>query len=358
MRDANGDGLHKATINTTSNPKLFQYSTLNSNLIHLCEKNANANSLQLKTTAKTTNQVARKENAEYDNNSEEEGDDIDAALSKLEKTLEQVATSSNGHHQAAESQQSSSNDNEEKKIEKLQSLESDKHEAATTTSVRTELAENLLLMKQQKFTTFRKFKTYYFVLDSGHSLSYFKSSDEAAHGRPVEKLALKACELVPDVNVAAGKFGINVKVPSSVCGMLELCLRCPGPESYANWMSAIKLAARAKSMLLSLEDATTYANEVKSILNLLNMQQQAKKKASCEQPMTTGKLLYSSSSNTLNSVKNDSPGSTVAASYSSVSAASQVQATNLLPVRMLKKHKLKHVSLKFLSYLNQLKFIK
>src|SRR5690606_4770924 len=105
-------------------------------------------------------------------------------------------------------------------------------------------------------------KSFYFVLDSAHFLSYYKTRQESTHGRPVEKLSLKSCELVPDVSVANSKFGINVKVPSSD-GMTELYIRCPTPRSYANWMSAMKLAARAKSTLNSVEDAATYENEVK-----------------------------------------------------------------------------------------------
>jgi hypothetical protein len=100
-----------------------------------------------------------------------------------------------------------------------------------------------------------------------------------------------------------------------------LNIRCPNEEAYAQWMSACKLASKNK--LLS---DPAFAIEVKSILNLLQIQM--KKPISNFSLNTNDKTASISSSSSIN-----------------ITDSSEVQATNLLPMRMQKKYKLKQVIL-------------
>lgn len=191
-----------------------------------------------------------------------------------------------------------------------------------------ELCEELFLMKNQKLYTLRKFKSYYFILNDTQYLSYYKSREESINGKPIDKIYLRGCELVPDVNVANRKYGILIKVPSSE-GMNEMVIRCPNEESYASWMSAFKLASRNKSIADS-----AYLNEVKSILNLLQMQQK--------------RPINAKSNKLLNGLIDDKSSimskSGSISSYFSLTDNAEVQATNLLPSRIIKKHKLKQLN--------------
>lgn len=155
----------------------------------------------------------------------------------------------------------------------------------------------------------------------------------------MDKINLKSCELLPDVSLSSRKFGITIRIPSSD-GMSDVCLRCPDECSYARWMSALKLASKMRPI-----SDPAFAIEVKSILNLLNMQVGATiNKASKAMALgsNTG-LSTTDGTNLKSSIK-----SSLSASFQSIVATSnesaQVQATNLLPLRVLKKHKLKQVN--------------
>ena len=255
----------------------------------------------------------------------DDDDDIDTALSKLEKTLDVAPIKTDSNDLKAKINSSSkpvvslNNKNEISTLNK-------KTELNGNGTSQVELSEDLFLMKQQKYT-FKKFKSYYFVLTDTHYLSYYKTKEDS-NGKPIDKINLKGCELVPDVNVAGRKYGINLRVPS-LDGMTEMSLRCPNEESYAQWMSACKLASRNKSI-----SDPTFKIEVKSILNLLSMQQ--KKNISSpsyainEHLSTHSKSLIGSSASIDSKSSNDS---------------AEVQASNLLPLRMTKKYKLKQVIL-------------
>lgn len=221
----------------------------------------------------------------------EEDDDIEIALSKLEKSLDIVDSCAKVPQE------------NDKKVESNNQLE-----------------ETLQLMKQQKYT-FKKFRPYYFILDDNHYLSYFKSKQEA-NGKPLDKINLKSCEVVPDVNLSHRRFGITLRVPSPE-GVNELFIRCETEQSYANWMSAFKLASKAKPL-----SDLSYSLEIKSILNLLNMQQTKNFKSSTSQLNTVN-----NSSNQIGSSESD---------------PNEVQATNLLPIRIVKKFKLKQVFKNFI----------
>ncbi|XP_030052171.1 fermitin family homolog 1 isoform X1 [Microcaecilia unicolor] len=124
------------------------------------------------------------------------------------------------------------------------------------------LADNLKLFRPKKLTL-KACKPYWFIFKDT-SISYFKSK-EAGHGEPIEKLNLRGCEVVPDVNVAGKKFGIKLLIPVAD-GMNEVCLRCENENQYAKWMAACILASKGKTMADS-----SYRPEVHNILSFLKM---------------------------------------------------------------------------------------
>ena len=271
------------------------------------------------------------ENINHNNNDEQnddDDDDVDAALSKLEKTLDVQPPPPNN--------KSTNNDKQPQpsinQRNTAAAADLSHHNSKNNGSEHLLLCEDLFLMKQQKYT-FKKFKTYFFVLSDTHYLSYYKSREES-NGRPVDKINLKGCELVPDVNVAGRKFGIQLRVPTCD-GMTEMTIRCPHEESYAQWMSACKLASRNKSIA-----DPTFKCEVNSILNLLTLQQQTTL-SNKKQQTVSNFMLPTNGTDSLLSHSKSTVGSTASSFDSSENA--EVQASNLLPLRMLKKYKLKQV---------------
>ncbi|XP_025253934.1 fermitin family homolog 1 [Theropithecus gelada] len=78
-------------------------------------------------------------------------------------------------------------------------------------------------------------------------------------------LCPSGCEVVPDVNVAGRKFGIKLLIPVAD-GMNEMYLRCDHENQYAQWMAACMLASKGKTMADS-----SYQPEVLNILSFLRM---------------------------------------------------------------------------------------
>ncbi|NWX99938.1 FERM1 protein, partial [Nothoprocta ornata] len=124
------------------------------------------------------------------------------------------------------------------------------------------LADNLRLLRPKKLAL-KSFKQYWFVFKDT-SISYFKNQ-ESGQGEPIEKLNLKGCEVVPDVNVAGKKFGIKLLIPVAD-GMNEVYLRCDNENQYAQWMAACILASKGKTMADS-----SYHPEVHKILSFLKL---------------------------------------------------------------------------------------
>ncbi|XP_024895706.1 fermitin family homolog 1 isoform X2 [Pteropus alecto] len=125
-----------------------------------------------------------------------------------------------------------------------------------------QLADNLKLFRPKKLIL-KAFKQYWFVFKDT-SIAYFKNK-ELEQGEPVEKLNLRGCEVVPDVNVAGRKFGIKLLIPVAD-GMNEVYLRCDHENQYAQWMAACILASKGKTMADS-----SYQPEVLNILSFLRM---------------------------------------------------------------------------------------
>ncbi|NWR30954.1 FERM1 protein, partial [Tachuris rubrigastra] len=163
-----------------------------------------------------------------DSTCESEVDEVEAALSNLEVTLEGGSTSNI--------------------LEDITDIP--------------KLADNLRLVRPRKLSL-KAIKSYWFIFRDT-SISYFKNK-ESALGEPIEKLNLKGCEVVPDVNVAAKKFGIKLLIPVAD-GMNEVYLRCDNEDQYARWMAACVLASKGRTMADS-----SYQPEVQKILSFLQM---------------------------------------------------------------------------------------
>ncbi|KAJ3606831.1 hypothetical protein NHX12_026350 [Muraenolepis orangiensis] len=125
-----------------------------------------------------------------------------------------------------------------------------------------ELADSLKLFRPKKLTL-RPYKEYWFVFKDT-SISYYKSQ-EASLGEPLEQLHLRGCEVVPDVNVTDKKFGIKLLLPVAD-GMNEVYIRCDDETQYSKWKAACILASKGKTMAYS-----SYRSEVKKIQSFLQM---------------------------------------------------------------------------------------
>ncbi|XP_026819935.1 unc-112-related protein-like [Rhopalosiphum maidis] len=158
-------------------------------------------------------------------------DDIDAALSDLQITLEGFQPQSN----------------------------------VNNLTHAPELSDYLRFLKPKKFTL-KAFKRYWFTCRDLHLRMYKTAEDAEVGALPVYSVSLKGCEVTPDVNISQNKFGIKLEVPSSD-GMTEMCIKCDSEEQYAKWMAACRLAAKGRPL-----SDHSYESEVKSIKAFLEMQ--------------------------------------------------------------------------------------
>ncbi|KAF6216758.1 hypothetical protein GE061_001107 [Apolygus lucorum] len=161
-------------------------------------------------------------------------DDIDAALSELQVTLE-------GSHV-----NSSNND---------------------ITQV-PELQDYLRFLKPKRFTL-KAYKRYWFTCRD-LTLRLYKSREECdSHVTPAHDINLRGCEVTPDVCLTQQKYGIKLEVPMTD-GMSDMYIRCDTEDQYAKWMAACRLASKGRSLADS-----TYDTEVASITAFLQMQHPA-----------------------------------------------------------------------------------
>uniref|UniRef100_A0A8B9PLZ2 Fermitin family member 2 n=1 Tax=Apteryx owenii TaxID=8824 RepID=A0A8B9PLZ2_APTOW len=163
------------------------------------------------------------------NNSDKEVDEVDAALSDLEITLEGGKTSTI---------------------------------LGDITSI-PELADYIKVFKPKKLTL-KGYKPYWCTFKDT-SISCYKSKEES-NGTPAHQMNLRGCEVTPDVNISGQKFNIKLLIPVAE-GMNEIWLRCDNERQYANWMAACRLASKGKTMADS-----SYSLEVQNILSFLKMQ--------------------------------------------------------------------------------------
>lgn len=163
-----------------------------------------------------------------DHSNEPEIDEVEAALSNLEVTLEGGTT--------------------DRILEDITDIP--------------ELADSLRLFRPKRLTL-RPYKEYWFVFKDT-TISYYKNK-EASSGEPIEQFHLRGCEVVPDVNVTDKKFGIKLLLPVAD-GMNEVYIRCDNETQYAKWKAACILASKGKTMAYS-----SYRSEVKNIQAFLQM---------------------------------------------------------------------------------------
>jgi hypothetical protein len=57
-----------------------------------------------------------------------------------------------------------------------------------------------------------------------NQLTYYPNESQQRH-TPIEKISLKGCEILPDVNISSKKYAIRLMIPS-IDGMNETLIRC------------------------------------------------------------------------------------------------------------------------------------
>ncbi|XP_053405406.1 fermitin family homolog 2-like isoform X1 [Mercenaria mercenaria] len=159
---------------------------------------------------------------------QEGGDDIDAALSDLQESLEGSNLSSPGD----------------------------------ITHI-PELADYVKFLKPKKFTL-KSYKRYWCSFRDTH-VAFYRTKEDST-GAPINRINFKGCEAHPDVNLHHKKYGIKLYIPGPD-GMEEIWLRFESEEQYCKWMAACKLASKGKTMADS-----SYETEVQSLMKLLSMQ--------------------------------------------------------------------------------------
>ncbi|CAJ0962130.1 unnamed protein product [Ranitomeya imitator] len=175
------------------------------------------------------NKLSMMSSENHYNNSDKEVDEVDAALSDLEITLEGGKTST----------------------------------ILGDITCIPELTDNLKIFKPKKLTL-KGYKPYWCTFKDT-SISCYKSKEEA-NGTPAHQMNLRGCEVTPDVNISGQKFIIKLLIPVAE-GMNEIWLRCDNEKQYAHWMAACRLASKGKTMADS-----SYNLEVQNILSFLKMQ--------------------------------------------------------------------------------------
>lgn len=125
-----------------------------------------------------------------------------------------------------------------------------------------ELAGYLRFLRPKRFTL-KVFKRFYFTFRDT-SMSYYKSKEDLG-SPPIQTINLRGCEVAPDVNIAQNKYGIKLEVPVQD-GMSEMWLRCESEDAYAKWMAACRLASKGKTMADSSYDAEV--NSIQSFLSI------------------------------------------------------------------------------------------
>ncbi|XP_073712478.1 fermitin family homolog 1 [Misgurnus anguillicaudatus] len=123
--------------------------------------------------------------------------------------------------------------------------------------------EDTLKLFRPKRLTLKPYKEYWFVFKDT-TISYYKNK-QAACKEPIEQLHLRGCEVIPDVNVTERKFGMKLLLPVAD-GMNEVYIRCENETQYARWKAACMLASKGKTMAYS-----SYRTEVKNIQSFLQM---------------------------------------------------------------------------------------
>jgi len=176
-------------------------------------------------------QVAMQANVPQPSNDDDETDDVDEELKKLQMTLE-GGGGGDGYNSLTEDPS---------------------------------VADYLQYFKPKRFTL-KSYKRLYFVCKNLYLLAY-KSKEAAKAGSDLLfSVPLKGCEVTPLVNLGAGRYELKLEVPSAE-GMSDMYLRFNSESQYANWLAASRLAAKGKTLADS-----SFEMEVNSIKAFLSMQ--------------------------------------------------------------------------------------
>jgi kindlin 2 len=135
--------------------------------------------------------------------------------------------------------------------------------AAANLTTCSELRGYHLFLKPKKFSL-KSYKRLYFVLSD--SLKVFCNEKEQ-NQVPLLTINLRGCDVQGEATVGERKFIIKLTILSDD-PPTEYWLRQDNPDQYAEWLAAIRLAARRKTLANS-----TYNNEVQSVLELLRYRQ-------------------------------------------------------------------------------------
>ncbi|XP_076638728.1 unc-112-related protein isoform X1 [Colletes latitarsis] len=132
-----------------------------------------------------------------------------------------------------------------------------------------ELCDYLRFYKT-RFLNLTGFK-YYWVTCRDLQLRLYKTKEKTnSTESPAYVINLHGCEVTPDVYLSHGRYGIRLDVPSAE-GMTQMWIRCDNEQQYAKWMAACRLAAKGRT----LADAS-YESEVNSIAAFLQLQRPAR----------------------------------------------------------------------------------
>ena len=85
-----------------------------------------------------------------------------------------------------------------------------------------ELCDYLRLFKLRRFTL-KTYKRYWCIMRDTQLTYYTHKSQHRS--TQIEKISLKGCEVLPDVNISSKKYAIRLMIPS-IDGMSETSIRC------------------------------------------------------------------------------------------------------------------------------------
>lgn len=178
----------------------------------------------------------------------------------------QVAMQANVPQPAADEDDGDDVDEELKKLEL--SLEGGGGPGWSNVTEDPSLADYLQYFKPKRFSL-KTYKRLFFVCKNLYLLAYKSAEAARTNGDLLFSVPLKGCEVTPAVNLSAGKYELKLEVPSAD-GMTDMHLRFNSEHQYAEWLAACRLAAKGKTL-----SDSSFEMEVNSIKAFLSMQSPA-----------------------------------------------------------------------------------
>lgn len=178
----------------------------------------------------------------------------------------QVAMQANVPQPSADEDETDDVDEELKKLQ--MTLEGGGGQGWTSVTEDPSMSDYLQYFKPKRFTL-KSYKRVFFVCKNLYLLAYKSQEATRTTGDLLFSVPLKGCEVTPLVNLSASRYEVKLEVPS-VEGMSDIYLRFSSEQQYANWLAACRLAAKGKSLADS-----SFEMEVNSIKAFLSMQSPA-----------------------------------------------------------------------------------